>query len=974
MIRTGLDIGSTTIKCIALDESGKICFKSYQRHFSRISENALLVFEKLASLFPGENFSFSISGSAGMGIAGLLGIPFIQEVAAAGKALEKNIPEADVAVELGGEDAKILFLSGNRELRMNGSCAGGTGAFIDQMASLLDMNPGELNDKAAESSHIYNIASRCGVFAKTDIQSLLNQGVPVQDICSSILAAVANQTISGLAQGRDIKGKVIYLGGPLTFMPSLRKAFDRALSAEGMCPENSLYYAALGAAMSSEDAAADISKISDLLRSDKKPASYESCPPLFESAEEYSEFLERHSRVSRVTAISKNVPDRAFIGIDAGSTTVKFAAVDGNDRIFFKRYLPSKGNPVMTVRTCLSEFYEEFPGTEIISAVSTGYGEEIIKNAFSLDLGIVETVAHLYGAKHFDPDADFIIDIGGQDIKCMKIRGSTIENIFLNEACSSGCGSFLQTFADNLGFSAEDFSKLAVSAKAPVDLGSRCTVFMNSSVKQAQKCGASVEDIAAGLAVSVVKNALYKVIRNTSELGEHIVVQGGTFLNDGVLRSFEKETGKNVTRPPESALMGAYGAALYGKQHCSSGSSILTAEEIQTMKHTVRNTVCSGCTNRCSLTLNDFGGDRTFVSGNKCERYNNPGVKTPEMNMYKYKRCLLASYKNTADEGKQTMGIPMGLNNYELYPFWYTFFSHLGFNVTTTPETTRQCYIKGQNTIPSDTVCYPAKLMHGHIKELIDMKTDYIFYPNMTYNVRETKGSKNYNCPVVEYYPEVIRGNTDFSGETVFISDFIGIHNRRRFPAKAEKLLKKYGIIRTGARVRAAAAAAYKELQSYSSKISAVSEKWLNLAKEKGIPVIILAGRPYHIDPEINHGIDTLISASGFAVISEDALPRSSLKNKLKVLNQWAYHSRLYNAAEYTVSRKDMDINLIQLVSFGCGLDAITGDEVKRILESGGKIYTQLKIDEIANLGAAKIRLKSLYAAVSQRRRNDDEK
>ncbi|MBE6021178.1 MAG: 2-hydroxyglutaryl-CoA dehydratase [Clostridiales bacterium] len=963
-MRIGLDIGSTTVKCVALDEQNRIGFKTYQRHLSKISESALRTLQQFRDFYSAEEVSVSISGSAGMGLSEALDIPFVQEVSATREALNAFIPDGDVAIELGGEDAKILFMSGNKEVRMNGSCAGGTGAFIDQMASLLSVTHEELNSMASKCTCVPNIASRCGVFAKTDIQSLLNQGVSKEDISAGILAAVASQTISGLAQGRRIKGQIIYLGGPLSFLSELRRAFDSALSEKGICPEDSLYYVAAGAAMNRNSKTVSLDSLLTELKADREQDHYDRCPPLFKSNEEYEAFYERHDHSNEVKADPLHLIKNASIGIDAGSTTVKFVAVDENNRIFFKRYLPNKGNPVSTVKSCLKEYFECYPETIITSAVSTGYGEDIIKNAFGMDAGVVETVAHMYGAKHFDPLVDFIIDIGGQDIKCLKIKDDTIDNIFLNEACSSGCGSFLQTFADNLGYTIEEFSKLALYASAPVDLGSRCTVFMNSSVKQAQKCGASLEDIAAGLAISVVKNALYKVIRNQAELGKHIVVQGGTFLNDAVLRSFELETGLKVTRPPESALMGAYGAALYGKTLQNSKSSLISAEDLASLEHTVSSSVCGGCSNKCRLTVNSFGGGRTFISGNKCSRAMGAAKDAPRLNMYKFKRDLLAAYENTYEKGKPTIGIPMGLNNYELYPFWHTFFSKLGFNVITSPESTRECYLKGQDSIPSDTVCYPAKLIHGHIKELLDISADYIFYPSMTYNIAEAKGFKNYNCPVVAYYPELIKGNTDFEDDTIYLYGFIGLHNKRSFPIKAKLLLEKYGISKSLAEIKKAAKAAYSQQKKHYDTILETGSRWLEKAKKDKLPVIILAGRPYHIDPEINHGLDTLISDNGFVVLSEDSLPQKSMKNKLKVLNQWTYHSRMYNAAEFTASCEDAQINLIQLVSFGCGLDAITGDEVKRILESKGKIYTQLKIDEIANLGAAKIRLKSLYAAI----------
>lgn len=966
-MKIGMDVGSTTLKCVVFDDSGAPVFREYERHFSQIAEKASGMLSRIREQFPeATRTGLCISGSAGMGLAEDLKIPFVQEVYATRTATKAYLPQADVVIELGGEDAKILFLTGSMEVRMNGSCAGGTGAFIDQMATLLNITPDELNEIAKTSERTYSIASRCGVFAKSDIQALLNQGAQKNDIALSILNAVVNQTIAGLAQGREIRGNVIYLGGPLTFLSQLRAAFDRILGVKGTCPENSLYYVAAGAAMSETSEEFDLSEVTERIRTYSSSHQYQSSEALFQSQAEYDEFAARHAKDSIRTDAPLLPGNIAYVGIDAGSTTLKATAINEQEEIIFSQYLPNSGNPVPLVKEFLQALYEKFPGIVIRSAASTGYGEEIIKNAFSLDMGVVETIAHFTAARKFEPEVDFIIDIGGQDIKCFKIKNGTIDNIFLNEACSSGCGSFLQTFAGALGYQMSDFAKCGLFADSPVDLGSRCTVFMNSSVKQAQKDGASIENISAGLSMSVVKNALYKVIRVTDakSLGDHIVVQGGTFLNDAVLRAFEKEIGKNVTRPSVSGLMGAYGAALYAKQHQEAEkSTILAPEALKNFTHEVRSITCNGCQNHCRLTVNTFQNGSRYIAGNRCDKPLQKHSRTSQYNLYDYKRELLASYSPCTGK-RGTIGIPMGLNMFELYPFWYAFFTKLGFGVIHSPDSDRELYFRGQHTIPSDTVCYPAKLIHGHIEALLEAHPDAIFYPCMSYNLDEHKGDNHYNCPVVAYYPEVLDANIEALEHTKFIYDYVGLHRRKDFPGKMFHILEKYFPGISEREVKEAADAAYAEYEAHMARIRKKGKEYLALAKDQNLPVIILSGRPYHLDNEINHGIDKLICECGAVVVTEDSVSDMVEKFPTRVLNQWTYHSRLYCAAKYVADSGDKRVNLVQLVSFGCGVDAITGDEVRSILEDGGRIYTQIKIDEITNLGAVKIRLRSLFAAL----------
>ena len=967
-MKVGLDVGSTTIKCVVLDNTDNIIYSTYERHFSHILEKTEELLRRVSEQYiPGGRADLAISGSAGMGMAESVGVPFVQEVFATRVAAGKLTPGTDVIIELGGEDAKILFLTNGTEVRMNGSCAGGTGAFIDQMATLLKMTADEMDAAAQRAEKTYTIASRCGVFAKSDVQPLINQGAKAEDIAASIYQAVVNQTIAGLAQGRPIRGNVLYLGGPLTFSRCLRSSFDKTLGVKGTCPENSLLFVALGAAFYS-DREFDLKEVADRLQEHGASETYRSQPPLFESQEEYETFKARHAKaaVPRVP-FGSDYAAPVHIGIDSGSTTVKMTVIDQDARILFTDYRPNLGNPVPLIREVLQQLYDQHPALHVASVTTTGYGEDLAKNAFHADYGVVETVAHFTAARHFLPNVDFIIDIGGQDMKCFKIEDGAISNIFLNEACSSGCGSFLQTFAQALDYDVKEFSRLGLFADRPVDLGSRCTVFMNSSVKQAQKDGATIENISAGLSISVVKNAIYKVIRAASpeELGRNIVVQGGTFYNEAVLRAFEKEMGVEVIRPDIAGLMGAYGAALYGRGKAASGqtSRLLDREALMNFHQETRSEVCGRCGNNCQLTINTFADGGTFISGNRCDRPVTGKADTGERNLYAYKRKLILGHKPIPGK-RGKIGIPLCLNMWELLPFWHTFFTKLGFAVYHSPLSSRDLYLKGQGTIPSDTACFPAKLAHGHIQFLSKLGLDAIFYPCMTYNIDEGLGQNHYNCPVVAYYPEVIAGNCPEIKDTKFIYDYVGLHRPKDFTKKIHDILRCSFPDITKNEVKEAADAAYAEYAHHMSLIRKEGERIIDQARAEGRRIIVLAGRPYHVDPEVNHGIDTLITRFGAAVVTEDSISNRVEKFPTTVLNQWTYHSRLYRAARYATEHDDTE--LVQLVSFGCGLDAITTDEVRRILEGSGRIYTQIKIDEITNLGAVRIRLRSLFAALDE--------
>ncbi len=963
----GLDIGSTTIKCVVVDEYNQIVFSHYERHYSQIAKiGTKLLTHIYKNVIKTKKAKMMISGSAGMGIADRCNIPFVQEVYATRVATKKIVPDCDVVIELGGEDAKILFFNQGMEVRMNGSCAGGTGAFIDQMASLLDIPLDQFDSYASKGEKTYTIASRCGVFAKSDIQPLLNQGAKKTDLATSIFQAVVNQTIAGLAQGRPIKGTVVYLGGPLTFMENLRTHFDNTLKTKGICPQNSLLFVALGAAYCATGEI-DLEKTISQFSKQEHSENIVFLPPLFADEKEYQQFSERHNKESIVqTSYDKDHP-RSYIGIDAGSTTIKVVALNEKKELFYSYYRSNSGSPVDSVKNILTEIYEKFPNIEIKGSAVTGYGEHLIENAFGVDTGIVETVAHLKAAQFVCPDVEFVIDIGGQDIKCFKIHNKTVDSIYLNEACSSGCGSFLQTFAQSLGYDIKDFSRKGLFAPRPVDLGSRCTVFMNSSVKQAQKEGVSVEDISAGLSISVVKNALYKVIRVSSsdQLGAHVVAQGGTFHNDAVLRSFEQELGREVIRPSISGLMGAFGAALHSMTLPVEKSTIISKEGLKRFTHTVKNVNCKLCTNHCQLTINTFFPQGKYISGNRCERPLAKGASHDEINIYQWKIDRLNQLDifdhDRIDEN--TIGIPLGLNMYELIYFWQPFFSSLGKKVVLSPPSTRQLYIKGQATITSDTLCFPAKLMHGHIQTLLDYGVKKIFYPVMTYNLEENRGDNRFNCPVVAYYPEVLQSSIDQLQTIDFIHFPLDLERVKQYPKKLHRQLKQYFPELTVSMVRHAVDSGFEGYRAYKKELQEEGMRIVSLARKQKKNIIVLAGRPYHGDPEVHHGIDKLLTSLDCAVVSEDSLILDEKKYPVNVLNQWTYHARLYQVAHYVTHEDDM--NLVQLVSFGCGVDAITTDEVREILESEGKMYTQIKIDEITNLGAVKIRLRSLLSTVN---------
>ena len=975
-LHMGIDVGSTTVKVVVLDENKNTLFAEYRRHFSDIKSTVKGLFAEVKEVVKNEQFTVVITGSGGLLLSKMLDLPFVQEVIANKTAIKTFMPETDVVIELGGEDAKILYLSGGLEQRMNGTCAGGTGSFIDQMSILLKTDADGLNALAEKHTIIYPIAARCGVFAKSDVQPLLNEGAAREDIAASILQAVVTQTISGLAQGRPIKGNIVFLGGPLHFLPQLRRQFEETLKDNAKSfktPENAQLFVAIGAALMYEDKTSDIDTlISQLANAKSVDAEITRMRKLFETEEERKEFFDRHGKdVARRKDISTaNGP--VFLGLDIGSTTIKAALINEDGDILYDYYGKNEGSPITCGIKILRELYSKLPKSAYIAnACTTGYGELLLKTAFRIEEGEIETIAHYKAANYFSPGVDFIIDIGGQDMKCFKIEDGAISNIFLNEACSSGCGSFLQTFAQALGYDVKKFASLGLFADRPVDLGSRCTVFMNSSVKQAQKDGASIENISAGLSISVVKNALYKVIRASSpeELGRKIVVQGGTFYNEAVLRAFEKEMGVEVIRPDIAGLMGAYGAALFGlrqsqKAH-KTASAMMNEQELEAFAQKVVSVKCGGCGNHCQLTVNTFADGRKYISGNRCDKPVTGKSADDSLNLYAYKQQLLAEYKPVAGK-RGSIGIPLCLGFYELLPFWWAFWTKLGFAVHISPVSSRGLYLAGQATIPSDTACFPAKLSHGHIKALSQMQLDAIFYPCLTYNVDEGLGDNHYNCPVVAYYPEVLAGNCPELEGTKFIYDYVGIHRPKDFVHKmAKNILPKYFGGISEKEVQAAADAAYAEYESHMAKIRVKGSEIIDEARRQGKRIIVLAGRPYHVDPEVNHGIDRLITRHGAAVVTEDSISNRVQKFPTSVLNQWTYHSRLYAAAKYCTTQKDMD--LVQLVSFGCGVDAITTDETREILQEGGKLYTQLKIDEITNLGAVNIRLRSLFAALDER-------
>lgn len=971
--KIGIDAGSTTLKCIVLNEEDKILYSNYERHYSKVREKLIEELENIKGIIENKKFKIAITGSAGYGISKEYNLPFVQEVFATTLAIKRYYDDVDVAIELGGEDAKIIFLTGGFEERMNSSCAGGTGAFIDQMAHLMGLTVDEMDNLSLKHENIYEIASRCGVFAKTDIQPLLNQGARKEDISASVFQSVVNQTIGGLAQGRSIEGKIMFLGGPLYFCKGLRERFIKTLKLKDndvVSPENAQVFVAIGSAIYSKEdnKKYEYEELLNIIKENHNEISTMNIiDPLFNSEEEYNEFKERHQKAEVKVSDISNYAGEAYIGIDAGSTTTKVVLMDKEDNILYEYYGSNKGNPIEVVKKELKHIYNICgEKIKIMGSAVTGYGEELIKKAFSVDFGIVETVAHYIAASHFNPKVDFILDIGGQDIKCFKIKDGIVANIMLNEACSSGCGSFIESFANQMGYDVETFSKLGLFAKHGADLGSRCTVFMNSSVKQAQKEGATVEDLSAGLSVSVVKNALYKVIRAKSldELGKNIIVQGGTMYNDAILRAFEKELGINVIRPSISGLMGAYGCALYAKRKNLKESKIIAKEDLESFTHKSKIAKCGLCTNRCNLTINIFNDGEKYISGNRCEKPTGNKKSKSIPNMYQYKYKKLREYESL-DEGKRgTIGLPMVLNMYENIPLWATFFKELGFKVVLSDESNKKMYLKGQHTIPSDTVCYPAKLAHGHIENLISKNIEHIFYPCMSYNFDEGISDNCFNCPVVAYYPELLKTNVKGLNSNNFMMEYLSLNNKKLLSKQLYEILNKtFGDVKQK-EVKNALEKAYIEYEKYTKHIKEKGEEFIEYAKNNNKKVIVVAGRPYHIDPEINHGIDKVLSSLGIVVLTEDSIEVSHEKPKVNILNQWTYQARLYNAAYYVAKNKDME--LIQLVSFGCGTDAITSDEVKDILERNNKIYTQLKIDETNNLGAAKIRIRSLLEAIAQ--------
>ncbi|OUN52032.1 2-hydroxyglutaryl-CoA dehydratase [Clostridium perfringens] len=971
--KIGIDAGSTTLKCIVLNEEDKILYSNYERHYSKVREKLIEELENIKGIIENKKFKIAITGSAGYGISKEYNLPFVQEVFATTLAIKRYYDDVDVAIELGGEDAKIIFLTGGFEERMNSSCAGGTGAFIDQMAHLMGLTVDEMDNLSLKHENIYEIASRCGVFAKTDIQPLLNQGARKEDISASVFQSVVNQTIGGLAQGRSIEGKIMFLGGPLYFCKGLRERFIKTLKLKDndvVSPENAQVFVAIGSAIYSKEdnKKYEYEELLNIIKENHNEISTMNIiDPLFNSEEEYNEFKERHQKAKVKVSDINNYAGEAYVGIDAGSTTTKVVLIDKEDNILYEYYGSNKGNPIEVVKKELKHIYNICgKKIKIMGSAVTGYGEELIKKAFSIDFGIVETVAHYIAASHFNPKVDFILDIGGQDIKCFKIKDGIVANIMLNEACSSGCGSFIESFANQMGYDVETFSKLGLFAKHGADLGSRCTVFMNSSVKQAQKEGATVEDLSAGLSVSVVKNALYKVIRAKSldELGKNIIVQGGTMYNDAILRAFEKELGMNVIRPSISGLMGAYGCALYAKRKNLKESKIISKEDLESFTHKSKIAKCGLCTNRCNLTINIFNDGEKYISGNRCEKPTGNKKSESIPNMYQYKYKKLREYESL-DEGKRgTIGLPMVLNMYENIPLWATFFKELGFKVVLSDESNKKMYLKGQHTIPSDTVCYPAKLAHGHIENLISKNIEHIFYPCMSYNFDEGISDNCFNCPVVAYYPELLKTNVKELDSNNFMMEYLSLNNKKLLSKQLYEILNKtFGDIKQK-EVKNALEKAYIEYEKYTKHIKEKGEEFIEYAKNNNKKVIVVAGRPYHIDPEINHGIDKVLSSLGIVVLTEDSIEVSHEKPKVNILNQWTYQARLYNAAYYVAKNKDME--LIQLVSFGCGTDAITSDEVKDILERNNKIYTQLKIDETNNLGAAKIRIRSLLEAIAQ--------
>jgi predicted CoA-substrate-specific enzyme activase len=981
LLHVGLDVGSTTVKIVVLDKNDNILYSKYQRHFSDIRKTIFDLVNETYENFINEDITIMITGSGGLLVSQWLSLPFIQEVIACTNAIERFIPETDVAIELGGEDAKITYLSGGVEQRMNGTCAGGTGAFIDQMSSLLQTDASGLNDLAKEHNMIYPIAARCGVFAKTDIQPLLNEGAARQNIAASVFQSVVNQTISGLACGKPIRGNIAFLGGPLYYLSELRQRFIETLNLKGnqvIFPENSQLFVAVGAALASKDE--KIITFKSL--GEKLPVlneiivhEVERLRPLFNSKEEVDEFKKRHGKNKVKRKEIQAFSGDCFLGIDAGSTTTKAALIDNEGAMLYSYYGSNEGSPLNSAINILKDLYSVLPETaHIVNSTVTGYGEGLIKSALSVDIGEIETIAHYKAADYFLPGVDFILDIGGQDMKCLKVKNGIIDSIMLNEACSSGCGSFIETFAHSLNMKIEEFAAEAVAAEKPVDLGSRCTVFMNSRVKQAQKEGATVGDISAGLSYSVIKNALFKVIkiRNPHELGDKIIVQGGTFYNDAILRSFEIISEREAVRPDIAGLMGAFGAAIIAKENYEAGykSTLLKPEQLNGFNVEVSMRRCGACSNNCLLTVNKFHGKKEYISGNRCEK--GEGIEKKKENVpnlydYKYKRIFDYTPIKEVDAIRGPIGIPRVLNIYENYPFWFTFLTELKFRVELSPRSSKKIYELGIETMPSESVCYPAKLVHGHITSLVNKGIKVIFYPCIPYEKKEDDNADNhYNCPIVTSYAEVIKNNMDILKEknVKFMNPFLPYDNKKRLMKRLYEEFKEFGVSRK--EVIKAVEKAWLEDQKAKYDLRKKGEEALQFMQENGTRGIVLAGRPYHVDPEINHGIPNIITGFGMAVFTEDSIAHlGKVERPLRIVDQWMYHTRLYSAAEFVKTRDNLE--LIQLNSFGCGLDAVTTDQVQEILNNFEKIYTVLKIDEGNNLGAARIRIRSLKAALNER-------
>ena len=980
-LSVGLDVGSTTVKIIVLDENENIVYKDYRRHFSDVKNTVNALFDDAKSVLDEAKVKLMVTGSAGLSLAESLGVTFIQEVVACTKAIKKFAPQTDVAIELGGEDAKIMYFGSSVEQRMNGTCAGGTGSFIDQMSSLLKTDAQGLNILAQNYKDIYPIASRCGVFAKTDVQPLLNEGALKEDIAASVLQAVVNQTISGLACGKPIRGRVAFLGGPLSFLSELKNRFQTTLNLDEdhvVQIENPQYFVAIGAAIASNEVTTqDVNCIYDRMSTIycEVPGDHGTIKPLFDSQESFDAFIERHSKNAVKKTPLEGVSGPLFLGIDAGSTTTKIALVNAAKELCYSYYASNEGKPLATTIEALKTLIPQIPSTAYIAyATVTGYGESLIKAALKLDYGEIETVAHYKAAEQFCPNVDFILDIGGQDMKSLRIHDGVIDSIMLNEACSSGCGSFIETFAKSVNLPVEEFAVKGLFSKKPVDLGTRCTVFMNSRVKQSQKEGATVADISAGISTSVIKNALFKVIRMRSpeDLGKQIVVQGGTFYNNAVLRALEQISGREVIRPDISGIMGAFGCAIIARDRFEEGyvSTMLDLSTLSQFETETTSRRCGLCGNNCHLTINTFSDGRNYIVGNRCDR--GAGIETVKEqlpNLYKYKLKRVFAYKSLPlDQAPRgTIGIPRVLNIYEDYPFWHTFFTNLGYRVVLSKHSSKMIYEMGMETIPSESVCYPAKLVHGHIEDLIVQDVDRIFYPSIPYNRTEDPNAGNhYNCPVVTSYPETINVNVDHikQDKVKFYHPFLPLDHKDRMRKRLIEELTSWGI--SASDISSAVEKAYAEHDQYRLDIQKKGEETLEYISANGLKGIVLAGRPYHIDPEINHGIPDLIESFGFVVLSEDAISHLDvIERPLRVVDQWVYHTRLYAAATYVA--KHPALELVQLNSFGCGLDAVTTDQVKEILEQYGKIYTTIKIDEINNLGAVRIRIRSLMAAIGER-------